>query len=70
MSQRLTISVSTWNVGASAGAQSTSTADGIDGWLHVGKADVHVIALQEVIDINSPLSYVGLPRCMRRRKTG
>ena len=70
MSQRLTISVSTWNVGASAGAQSTSTADGIDGWLHVGKADVHVIALQEVIDINSPLSYVGLPSLYEAAQDG
>ena len=56
----LTCAVSTWNVGA-ADMGTTSKAAGVDGWLRVtgnAPADLHIVALQEVVDINSPLSYL------------
>ena len=69
-SDKLTIAVSTWNVGAAAGAQATTSAAGVDAWLRAGQpstADVHVVALQEVVDIKSPLSYVFNPLSMHHK---
>ena len=64
LSQPFACAVSTWNVGAADGAHVTTSAPGIDQWLRVtseAPADMHVVALQEVININNPLSYVGVP---------
>ena len=51
----VTAAISTWNV-----AVTPPTADGIDAWLHTAASnvDIHVICLQEVIDINTPLAYM------------
>jgi endonuclease/exonuclease/phosphatase family metal-dependent hydrolase len=53
---KLSVSVSTWNVGASTAA---AFSKDIDQWLHLAGTgiDVHAIALQEVVDINSPATY-------------
>ena len=60
----LTVAFSTWNVGAAAGSSSTAFTPGVDAWIKAGSAsssDVHVVVLQEVIDINSVLSYAANP---------
>lgn len=60
----LTCAISTWNVGAAAGAEVAATTPGIDAWVLASQptsADIHVIALQEACDINSPLAYLYNP---------
>ena len=57
----LSCAVSTWNVGAASDMGTTSQAAGVDGWLRAtgnAPADIHVVALQELLDISSPLSYL------------
>ena len=68
--QLLTVAISSWNVGASAGASAATAVPGIDRWLLAGAssaADVHVVALQEVIDINYAILVRAEPRGGRER---
>jgi hypothetical protein len=60
-SKDLVFAVSTWNVGASSGASVTSQAEGLDAWLRAATttaADIHIVAFQEIININEAYSYV------------
>lgn len=60
----LSVAFSTWNVGAAAGADVAAAAPGVDGWLKAGgsaPSDIHIVTLQEVVDINSALSYASNP---------
>lgn len=59
--KQLSISVCTWNVGSSHAAVKDP---GIHAWLCAGRqapTDVHIVALQEVLDLASPVSYVKNP---------
>ena len=58
----LSCAVSTWNVAAMPGA--AASASGADAWVRAGRsepADVHVVCLQEAVDIDSPVSYLSNP---------
>lgn len=50
---RLRLAVSTWNVSNTA-----PPSEGLSEWLRLSdRADFHAVALQEVVDLNHPLSY-------------
>ena len=63
----LVCSVCTWNVGAGTGSDASAASTGVGDWLRAGRAapaDVQVVALQEVVDINSAVSYLYSPAAL------
>ena len=54
----LAVAISTWNVGV---APPSDMLYSIDAWLHLNDTpavDIHVVCMQEVVDINTPLAHV------------